>query len=101
MSETQRTEVSARLMEEVRRVAREQGRSESDVMNEAVALFLALRQRFVRGGPVAEPAGSLKAFFEHVAKWQRERGVAPLSDEEAMELANEELHAMRRERRGR
>jgi hypothetical protein len=28
-----------------------------------------------------------------------EEGVEPLSEDEAMELANDELHAMRRERR--
>lgn len=88
-------------MKEVRRVAREQGRSESEVMNEAVALFLALRHQFIRDKPTEEPSSSLKEFFEHVAGWQRERGVEPLSDEEAADLANEELHAMRRERRER
>lgn len=99
MTETQRTEVSARLMEEVRRVAREQNRSESEVVDEAVALFLSLRHRFVRDEFVGEPSGGLKEFFEHVADWQRERGVEPLSDEEAARLADEELRAMRKERR--
>ncbi len=41
----------------------------------------------------------LKGLFEDAARWQRERGLDPLSDEEAMRLANDELHAMRRERR--
>ncbi len=99
MPETQRTEVSTQLMEEVRRVAREQSRSESEVVDEAVALFLSLRHRFVRGEFAEEPSGGLKGFFEHVADWQRERGVEPLSDEEAAKLADEELRAMRKERR--
>ena len=30
-------------------------------------------------------------------RWQRERGVEPLSEEEAMRPANEELHPWRRE----
>lgn len=94
MAEARRTEVSAELMEEVRRVAGEQNRSESEVVEEAVALFLSLRHRFV-----GEASEGLKEFFEHVADWQRERGVEPLSDEEAARLAGEELRAMRREKR--
>ncbi len=35
--------------------------------------------------------------LDHVDAWQRERGVEPLSDEEAMRLAVEEQHASRRE----
>lgn len=41
----------------------------------------------------------LKELFEDAARWQRERGIDLLSDEEAMRLANDELHAMRRERK--
>lgn len=48
------------------------------------------------------PPGALAAsekFFDKVERRQREEGVEPLSEDEAMKLANEELHAMRRERR--
>ncbi len=41
---------------------------------------------------------SFKGFFEKVQRRQREEGIEPLSEDEAMELANEELHTMRRER---
>ena len=43
--------------------------------------------------------GSFEDLFERVERGRRERGVEPLSEEEAMRLANEELHAWRRERR--
>lgn len=101
MTETRTTEVSARLMEEVRRVAREQNRSESEVVDEAVALFLSLRHRFIEEETIGGSSGTLEEFFEYVAGWQRERGVEPLSDEEAAKLADEELRAMRKERRER
>jgi hypothetical protein len=42
---------------------------------------------------------SIVALFARIDRERRERGVKPLSEEEAMRLANEELHAMRRERR--
>jgi hypothetical protein len=42
---------------------------------------------------------SLGEFFEGLERRRREGGVEPLSEEEAVSLANEELHAMRRERR--
>ena len=41
----------------------------------------------------------LEELFEDAVRWQRERGIDLLSDEEAMRLANDELHAMRRERK--
>ncbi len=42
---------------------------------------------------------NLEELFARAERWQQEHGVEPLSEEEAMKLANEELHAMRRERR--
>jgi hypothetical protein len=48
-----------------------------------------------------ERPGSLSELFERIERGQRERGVEPLSDEEAMKLAVEEQHAWRRERRKR
>jgi chromatin segregation and condensation protein Rec8/ScpA/Scc1 (kleisin family) len=41
---------------------------------------------------------SLLTLLKHIDQKQREKGVEPLSEEEAMRLANEELHAMRRDR---
>jgi hypothetical protein len=40
----------------------------------------------------------LAELFERMDWGRKERGIEPLSEEEAMRLANEELHAMRRER---
>jgi hypothetical protein len=37
--------------------------------------------------------------FYRLERRRREEGVEPLSEEEAISLANEQLHAMRRERR--
>lgn len=86
MAEKQKTEIDAGLLEELRRRAEEQGRAETEVLEEAVRRYLdALRE--------------LAELFDRADQWQREHGVEPLTDEEAMELANEELHAMRRERR--
>lgn len=50
------------------------------------------------GAAADSSTGSLKDLFERASAWQRERGVDPLSDDVAMNLANEELHAHRRER---
>lgn len=86
MAEKQQTEISAELLEELRRRAKEQNRPEGELLDEAVRSYL-------------NRPGSLKELFERAERWQREQGVEPLSDEEAMEIANEELHAMRRERK--
>ena len=80
------TEISPELLEELRRRAREQGRSERELLEEAVKSYL-------------ERPGSLAELFEGIAQGQRERGVVPLSEAEAMRLAVEEQHAWKRERR--
>jgi hypothetical protein len=79
-------EISAELLEELRRRAREQGRPERELLDEAVKIYL-------------ERPGSLAELFEGIDRGQRERGVAPLSEDEAMHLAVEEQHAWRRERK--
>lgn len=86
MVEKQKTEIDGELLEELRRSARAQGRTEGEVLEEAVRSYL------------GRPA-SLRDLFDEAERWQRERGVEPLTDEEAMELADEELRAARRERR--
>lgn len=65
---------------------REQGRPERELLDEAVKSYL-------------ERPGSLAKLFEDIDRRQRERSVAPLSEDEAMRLAVEEQHAWRRERR--
>lgn len=79
-----KTEIDDRLLRELRELASEQGRSEQELLDEAVL-------RYLRG------RAGLKQMLEDAAGWQKEHGVEPLSDEEAMRLADEELHAMRRE----
>jgi len=79
-------EVSPDLLEELRRRAREQGRPERELLDEAVRSYL-------------ERPRSLAELFERVDAGRRERGVQPLPEEEAMRLAVEEQHAWRRERR--
>jgi hypothetical protein len=79
-------EINPELLEELRRRAREQGRPERELLDEAVRSYL-------------ERPGSLAELFEDIDQGQRERGVAPLSESKAMRLAVEEQHAWRRERR--
>jgi hypothetical protein len=90
MAEKQRTEIDARLLEELRAKAHQQSRTESELLEEIIRSYLVLAPR---------RASSLGRFFEDLERRRREEGVEPLSEEEAIDLANEELHAMRRERR--
>lgn len=110
MADKVQTEISSDVLEAVRRLAREEGREESEVLEDAVRFFLVSRIYFARLYPLRDVdivaaadwrTDSLKELFERVAQWQKERGVEPLSDDAAMNLANEELHAYRRERPGR
>lgn len=57
-------------------------------------------EEIVRSYLVLAPrrSNSLGVFFEGLER-RREEGVEPLSEEEAISLANDELHAMRRERK--
>lgn len=110
----EQTELSSELLRSVREVAREEDRGEREVLEEAVGLFLSLRSRFASDVSGAnrgerkfyatpsrfESTGSFREYFEEAARWQKENGVEPLCDEEAMELADQELRAMGRERDG-
>jgi len=89
MAEKQLTEIDAGLLEELRAKAREQSRTEGELLEEIIRSYLVLAPR---------RSNSLGEFFE-VLERRREEGVEELSEEEAISLANEELHAMRRERR--
>jgi hypothetical protein len=90
MAEKQRTEIDAGLLQELRAKAREQSRTEGELLEEIVRSYLVLAPR---------RSNSLGEFFEGLERRRREGGVEPLSEEEAVSLANEELHAMRRDRR--
>ncbi len=87
MAERQSTEVSADLLEALRRRAEDQGRTEADVLDEAVRRYL-------------ERSGTLDELLKRIEQGRRNRGVEPLSEDEAMRLAVEEQHAWRRERAG-
>jgi hypothetical protein len=113
MPEKVRTEIREDLYRAIRNLAEEQGRDEGEVIEEALVFFLQLRKYFahtpVERGSVISPdvlssspgLGNMEEFFEYIDRWQRESGIEPLSDEEAISLANEELHDMRLERRNR
>lgn len=86
MTEKSRIEISTELLEELRRRAQDTGRPESALVDEAVRRYL-------------DRPGSLTELLDRADLWQREQGVEPLSEDEAMRLAVEEQHAWRRERR--
>jgi hypothetical protein len=98
------TRISAELLEELRRVADEQGRSEEELFEDAVRFYLVSRFLFTELSElqdvdisiVRRTEGDVRNFFQRVAAWQKERGVTPPSDEDAMRIADEELHAFRR-----
>jgi hypothetical protein len=79
------TRIDRALVERAREQARREGREESDVIEDA------LRRYLVDVGEV-----NFGEILDSVADWRRERGVEPLSEEEAMKLAVEEQHAHRR-----
>lgn len=106
-------EINEKLLDVIRQLAEEQGRTEEEVVEDAMLFYTqALRMLSSSLKPdtdIRVDIGSLylpprlpenfEELFDRAESWQRERGVGPLSDEEALELANEELHAMRRERK--
>jgi|SRR5215211_188577 len=113
MTEKVRTEIREDLYRVVRDLAEKEGRDEGTIIEEALVLFLQLRNYFVHTpvglGSVVPPhdlssspgLGNMEEFFEYIDRWQRESGIETLSEEAAISLANEELHDMRRERRTR
>ncbi len=106
-------EINERLLQTIHQLAEELGRSEEEVMEIAVLFYMQslrmlsdslqsepnigreIRREYVR----PRPPKNLEELFARAERWQRKHGVEPLSEEEAMKLANEELHDMRRERR--
>lgn len=85
------TKISRELMEAVKAQASKEGRDSEEVVEDA------LRSYMLRQGGL--PRRDLPEIFEAIDRYQKERGVEPLSEEEAMKLAVEEQHAWRRERR--
>jgi hypothetical protein len=85
VTEKQSTQINAELLKELRRRAKEQGRTETDVLEEAVSRYL-------------DPPRYLADLFSRIDRGQAKRGAEPLSEEDAMRLAVEEQHDWRRER---
>ena len=79
------TRIDRALVERARERARREGREESEVIEDALRRYLAEDRE--------ETFGEI---LDSVAAWQREHGVEPPSEEEAMKLAVEEQHAHRR-----
>jgi Arc/MetJ family transcription regulator len=69
-------------------------KTESEIVEEA------LRQ-YLKTDDAERHRQSIRDLFDRIAEYQAAQGVPPLTDDEAMQLANEELHAMRAERRRR
>lgn len=101
-------EIRGRLVPLLLHLARRQGREPDEITEEALLRYLRwlgldvdLDSEEIYVEPPEEPGRPQEDFllglFERIDRGQRERGVEPLSEEEAMRLANEELHAMRRE----
>lgn len=91
MADRRSTEVDAEVLAELQKRAGEQGRILRELVDEALRLYLAELDRPRR-------PGGLNELLARIDREQRERGVEPLSEEEAMRLAVEEQHAARREK---
>jgi hypothetical protein len=110
--------IDRRLVSVLLAVAQEQERLPVEVVQEALLRYFrelgvhveldwdidiaidAPRRRTHAGQSVSlghPPEVPIDALFQLIDQEQRERGVEPLSEEEAMRIASEELHAMRRE----
>ena len=69
-------------------------KTESEIVEQA------LRQ-YLKTDDAERDRQSIRDLFDRIAERQEREGIPPLTDEEAMQLANEELHAMRAEKRTR
>ena len=90
MAEKQQKEIDAGLLEGLRARAHEQSRTEGELLEEIVRSYLVVAPR---------RSGDLGEFFGRLERRRGDNGVEPLPEDEAIGLANDELHAMRRERR--
>ena len=84
--------INRELLERERQRAREEGREKSDVIEAALKRYLG---REDRRDPEHEET-SFEKILDGVADWQREHGVEPLSEDEAMRLAVGAQHTYRR-----
>ena len=92
MADRSRTEINTELLEKLRQIAVEEGRSEEEMLEDAVQYFLLGRAYFA----IKSSPRRIEELFDSLDAWQRKSGVEALSDEDAMRLAVEEQHAFRR-----
>jgi hypothetical protein len=81
-------EISTRIANLLRDIARAEGRSEEEVLNDAVALY----QRWVPEHHSAEQFAEFQAFLDQISSR------FDLGEDEAMRIAIEEQNSFRRER---
>jgi hypothetical protein len=81
-------EISIRIANLLRDIARAEGRSEEEVLNDAVALY----QRWVPEHHSAEQFAEFQAFLDQISSR------FDLGEDEAMRIAIEEQNSFRRER---
>ena len=81
-------EISTRIANLLRDIARAEGRSEEEVLNDAVALY----QRWVPEHHSAEQFAEFQAFLDQISSRFY------LGEDEAMRIAIEEQNSFRRER---
>jgi hypothetical protein len=81
-------EISTRIANLLRDIARAEGRSEEEVLNDAVALY----QRWVPEHHSAEQFAEFRAFLDQMSSR------FDLGEDEAMRMAIEEQNSFRRER---
>jgi hypothetical protein len=81
-------EISTRIANLLRDIARAEGRSEEEVINDAVALY----QRWVPEHHSAEQFAEFQAFLDQISSR------FDLGEDEAMRIAIEEQNSFRRER---
>jgi hypothetical protein len=81
-------EISTRIANLLRDIARTEGRSEEEVLNDAVALY----QRWVPEHHSAEQFAEFQAFLDQISSR------FDLGEDEAMRIAIEEQNSFRRER---
>jgi hypothetical protein len=85
--------LDAELVQTAKLIAATEGKHDYEVIEEALAEYVAARRERAQRQALD--------LFDRIAARHAAEGIPPLTDEEAMQLANEELHAMRAERRQR
>ena len=81
-----------KLMQSAKLMATTSGKHDYEVIEEALREYVAARRQ--------EAGRRIQELFDYIAVRQEREGVPPLSEEEAIAIAREELDAMRTERDG-